>query len=536
LSLTPLSPDETTTLLSSLLVGASLPDEARAHLVERAEGNPLYAEEYARLSLEHGVEAEFHIPETLHGLIAARLDALSPPEKSLVQDGAVVGEVLWVDALAVIGERPPAAVHELLRSLERKEFLRRRRHSSMEGQTEYAFHHVLVRDVAYSQIPRRERGAKHRLAAEWIERVGRREDHAELLAHHYVRALELARAAREPVDELAARARHALRDAGDRAVALGAPATAARHYRASLDLWPEDDPERPALLLRLGRALFFAEVSGERELVAAAEALLDTGDPLGAADAYALIGTLYQEEGRGEPARRSIRRAHELVQGLPASPEKGAVLANVSRSLMMSADAAGAISTGLEALAIGETFGDDELRAMSLNGIGPARSEAGDPDGGIRDLKRAIEIAGAARSSEVLRSYGNLAHILSSGPRSHSPRSPDSERGTTRRGARSSTSSQPTRGSSRRSASRGRRRHLQLRCGPQAATFRPRRALARNGDAPSRRSSTATSRRPRRSTRPSGHRPTRPMRAFAPARRRSPMDALRTPGSSWSRR
>jgi tetratricopeptide (TPR) repeat protein len=89
------------------------------------------------------------------------------------------------------------------------------------------------------------------------------------------------------------------------------------------------------------------------------------------------------------------------------------VLANVSRSLMMSAEAAGAISTGLEALAVGEAFGDDELRATALNAIGPARSEAGDPDGGIRDLERAIEIAAAARSTEVVRGYGNLAHVLS---------------------------------------------------------------------------------------------------------------------------
>jgi DNA-binding SARP family transcriptional activator/tetratricopeptide (TPR) repeat protein len=413
-SLAPLSSAETSTLVTSLLVGATLPDDDRARLVERAEGNPLYAEEYARLSVTRGAGGGFETPETLHGLIAARLDALSPPEKSLVQDAAVVGEVFWVDALAAIGERSSAAVDELLRSLERKEFLRRRRRSAVEGQTEYMFHHVLVRDVAYSQIPRGGRGTKHRIAAEWIERLGRREDHAEMLAHHHLRALELARAAREPTDELAARARGALQDAGDRAAALGAQANAARHYRASLDLCPEDHPERPALLLRLGRALLFAEVRGEQELLAAAKALVEAEDALGAADAYALLGTLYQEEGRGESTRQSIDRAHELVQALPRSRQKGVVLANVCRSRMMSAESAGAISAGLEALAIGETFGDDELRAMALNGIGPARCQARDLEGGIRDLERAIEIAGAAGSSEVVRGYGNLAHVLSS--------------------------------------------------------------------------------------------------------------------------
>ena len=111
---------------------------------------------------------------------------------------------------------------DALRALERKEFVRRDRRSSVEGEEQYAFRHVLVRDVAYAQIPRAARAERHQRAAAWIEARVRAEDAAELLAHHYVSALEYAQAVGLDVDELTRGARAALRDAGRRAVALNA--------------------------------------------------------------------------------------------------------------------------------------------------------------------------------------------------------------------------------------------------------------------------------------------------------------------------
>ena len=81
----------------------------------------------------------------------------------------------------------------------------------MSDEPEYAFLHVLVRDVAYGQIPRGDRAAKHRRAAEWIESLGRAEDHAEMLAHHYGQALELARAAASDTADVEPRARASFR-------------------------------------------------------------------------------------------------------------------------------------------------------------------------------------------------------------------------------------------------------------------------------------------------------------------------------------
>ena len=119
---------------------------------------------------------------------------------------------------------------------------------------------MLVRDVAYGQIPRADRAARHRSAAEWIEALSpdRSDDRADMLAHHYLSALELATAAGLDTADLNAPARAALRDAGDRAFALGAFRAAARTYDAALALWPEDDPVRPVLVVRREQARFDA--------------------------------------------------------------------------------------------------------------------------------------------------------------------------------------------------------------------------------------------------------------------------------------
>ena len=140
---------------------------------------------------------------------------------------------------------------ELLYALERKEFVQRlRRSPSVASETEYAFSHVLIRDVAYGQIPRAARSHKHQRAAAWIEALGRPEDQAEMLALPLPAGARVGRGARTDPAVLGDSARRALRDAGDRAAALYAGDAAERFYDAALRLWPIDDPERPQLLFR----------------------------------------------------------------------------------------------------------------------------------------------------------------------------------------------------------------------------------------------------------------------------------------------
>ena len=189
-------------------------------------------------------------------MIAARLDALSRDEKELVQDAAVIGKVFWPGAVAAMGDRSPFALEEPLHALERKEFIRRERRSAVAGETQYAFLHALVRDVAYGQIPRGQRADKHRLAAEWIDSLSseRSEDRAEMLAHHYRQALELARAAGVDDAPLREPARQALIEATERASRLYAIAAIVDFGEAALELAGEDDPARPLLEFRLAEA------------------------------------------------------------------------------------------------------------------------------------------------------------------------------------------------------------------------------------------------------------------------------------------
>ncbi|MGH3032899.1 MAG: ATP-binding protein, partial [Gaiellaceae bacterium] len=371
ISLTPLSDEEITELLRSL------GSDVREALLARAGGNPLYAEEFVRMLAARVADGEIPLPDSIQGIIAARLDTLSPDEKALLQDAAVVGKVFWAGALAAVGDLAADVVEERLRTLERKEFVRRERRSSVAGETAYVFRHVLVRDVTYGQIPRPQRAEKHRLTAEWIESLAgdRLEDVADLVAHHYGSALEFARASGQATDDLAERARLAYREAGERALALHAFAAAARFYGAALELWPEDDTERPYILLRRGQALFHAEGGGSDVLTEAAELLLDLGDREAASEAHIGLGDLlFFVEGRRDEAVQHLEGAAALLADRPPSRAKVAVLANRARFHMIADEAEAAIRVGFEAFQAAEELGLDEFRAHTLNTLGVARA------------------------------------------------------------------------------------------------------------------------------------------------------------------
>jgi tetratricopeptide (TPR) repeat protein len=421
-SLSPLSEEDTARLVSALLDQAVLPAETQTALLAHAGGNPLYAEEYIRMLQDRGFlrragsawhlerTEELPLPESVQGIIAARLDALSPEEKSLLQDAAVAGKVAWVGALATISDTPRWEVEERLHALERKEFLIRDRRSSVAGETQYVFRHVLVRDVAYNQIPRADRVEKHRAAAEWLESLpaDRSEDRAEMLAHHYSSALELAQATGKDASALAEPARLALREAGDRAAALNAFDAAARFYQRAVELSPDPGPH---LLLAYGRSLSWASSTGGDVLERARAGLVELGEREAAAEAETLLGEFYWVQGQRDPASEHLRSAAELIAGAPASLSKAYVLAQLSRFHMLASENDEAIRVGREALEMAEQLGLDELRANALNNIGISRTLSGDL-AGLEDLEASIAIAESINSPESIRGYGNLGSIL----------------------------------------------------------------------------------------------------------------------------
>jgi predicted ATPase len=250
INLSPLSDQETAELVSHLISTSALSRELEQPILERSGGNPLYAEEFVRLLADRGLGpardavSKSALPEGVQALIAARLDTLTPDRKSLLQDAAVLGKVFWSGAVAEVGGRDEHEVELALHELARKELVRPARTSSMEGESEYSFWHLLVRDVAYSQIPRAERARRHCSAAAWIEgKAGERvEDLAEVLAHHYVQALELATATGDTgqARELALPARRFLALAGERA-----DSTLPRPRRGSLERSSSRRPRTP---------------------------------------------------------------------------------------------------------------------------------------------------------------------------------------------------------------------------------------------------------------------------------------------------
>jgi len=247
--------------------------------------------------------------------------------------------------------------------------VQRARRSSVEGETEFAFKHALVRDVAYGQIPRAERSRKHLRAEEWIELLGRPEDHAEMVAHHYVNALELARAAGQDDGALVDRARAALRDAGDRAMTLNALPQAEAYFRKALALSSDDDPERSALLLRCGRALYRQADEGFAELSEAHAGLLAAGEREAAAEASLMLADIVWKQGRRDEMVGHLEDARALVGGTSRSRTRVAVLCEVARYEMLADRLEAARELGGEALTLAGELGFDDLRAHALNTV-----------------------------------------------------------------------------------------------------------------------------------------------------------------------
>ncbi len=408
ISLSPLSEEETARMLQGLLERPLLDARQQEALLARAGGNPLYAEQYARVLAERGEVAE--LPETLQGIVAARLDALPEPEKLLLQDAAVVGKVFWLGAVEAVGGVARLEAEELLHALSRKEFVQRSRTSSVAGESEYAFRHLLIRDVAYSQIPRAGRSAKHAAAAAWIESLGRPEEQAELLAHHYLQALELAEAAGLDTAALAGRAREALRDAGERAAALYALEAAERFFDAALRLWPSNDPERAHVLLRRAAPVHDLGGSKPEQLVEARDALLATGNLAEAAEAEMLLSQAYWIRGDPDRATEHADRASALIADAPPSPSTAWVtLRLASRAAIGHGAHAASLELATRALAICTELDWPEGVSEALSLVASNRIELGDR-GGLEDFERSIEIAETAGAlSELSRIYNNFS-------------------------------------------------------------------------------------------------------------------------------
>ena len=427
IALSPLADAEIARLIGTLLEQAVMPVDTQVRLLRAAAGNPLYAEEYVRMLIDVGhlrleggrwrlaAGVELPVPESVQGLIAARLDDLPADEKGLIQDASVLGKVVWLGALAAMSGTGPFVLEERLHALERREMLRRERRSSVGGDVEYAFRHILMRDVAYGQIPRARRAAKHRRAAEWIESLAAdRENAPDMLAHHYSQALEYARDSGQPTEELQRRARIALREAAERAAALNSFALSQRHYLAALALWPEADAEWPATVVAAADVGGLSAPGKEMSLALreARDRLIVSGDRGMAAKAEMLAAFRCWNEGMGEEARAAFAFADELLVGAAPSATVARVISRLAIFAMLRGEFDATIGLCERALAIADDLDLDEIRAHLLNTQGVARVNHGDL-AGLADLEASVEIAEGLNAAEaMIRGYKNLGSVL----------------------------------------------------------------------------------------------------------------------------
>jgi class 3 adenylate cyclase/tetratricopeptide (TPR) repeat protein len=420
-----LSDLETAQLVAALVGRSVLPVGVQALLLERADGNPLYAEEFARLLADRGLVVtdpaaavpEIPVPETVHGLIAARLDTLTPEVRALVQNAAVVGRVFWPGAVVAMDGTDHRVVEAGLAELERKQLVQRARTSSVQHQDEYVFWHALVRDVAYAQIPRAGRARRHQAVAEWVEAVAgeRVGDLAEVVAHHYGQALAYARAAREPqarIDRLVEPTRRFLVLAGDRTINLDLDRARA-YYRRAVELGHPRDPEHPHLLVRTGRVAF---QSGDYpEAVAVYEEaiadLRERGDLQGLGATLGQLATVLWNQGDTRRANAVLTEAIELLEREPPGPELVSAYVRMAGDRVVAGHSREALEWADKGLALADRLGGlPRIRPRALDARGMARCDLGDFAAGMDDLRSGLALGlelGSGYDTAVL--YNNLA-------------------------------------------------------------------------------------------------------------------------------
>jgi len=247
IALEPLPDEAVADLVADLLTNPS--PAIVAAVVERADGNPFYAGEIVRSlteSLGPAPEpaaiaaAVASLPDTVHGTVLARLDSLGPSARRVVQLGSVLGRSFEVQALPALDPAmSPAEAQAAVDALADHDLVR------LSGRGAATFRHILIREVAYGTLPRRERARLHAAAGTWLEAAavagGREDELAELVAFHLREATGLGSLlGQAPSEELIGRAAVWLRRAAETASAGGATVEAARHLEAAIGLSPRE--------------------------------------------------------------------------------------------------------------------------------------------------------------------------------------------------------------------------------------------------------------------------------------------------------
>jgi predicted ATPase/class 3 adenylate cyclase len=408
LTLQPLTKRESRQLVEEILRYAqSIPHALRELVVGAAEGNPFYIEELIKMLIDRKVIVpdaadwrvdasrlvEVRVPPTLKAVLQARLDGLSSWEKTVLQRASVIGREFWDGALEEFsrqararGELGEADVASALAALRRKELVYRRESSTFTGTAEYIFKHAILRSVTYENILKRDRRRLHREAAEWLiaRSGGRVEEYAAVIAEHFERARETARAA-----EWYGRA-------GNQARASYAPEAAIGFYRKALDFARDAGKSAaqsaPSWALHeirwydgLGEVLTmqarYAEATSAYERMR--EAAESAGDLIAQARAWNGLTAVREYQGDNRAALESASRAEQLARAAEdVSAARSELAVALNRHGLAShrlGDAASVMELGRQLLALSEEMseGKRHARANGLRLLGVAQETSG---------------------------------------------------------------------------------------------------------------------------------------------------------------
>jgi class 3 adenylate cyclase len=403
LGLEPLSEDDAAQLVAEL-VSSSLPDDVRELVVERAEGNPFFIEELLGTLIDGGylqrsgkgwrtgAMFELDIPDSVQALVAARIDLLPAAEKRALQAAAVTGRVFWAGPVIKLLEGDEPDFH----LLEQRDFIHRRSGSSMEGEREYTFKHALTREVAYTGLPKAQRAHLHATFADWLEQLGKGDEYASLLAHHYARAVDPQDAdlawSGDParLEGLSTKALHWLRRAAELAVSRYEIDEALTLLDRALPL-AHPGRERVEVLRAIARA-HALRYSGENFWTAMQEAITEAGDPELEAELYADLAydtALRSGIWKRTPAREVVMEWVE--RALAGSPQASAARAKalVAKARWLPAEAGEAAA---EASELAGRLGDPELLSAAWDSQGIVAWVAGEHELGRSWRHRRLEL------------------------------------------------------------------------------------------------------------------------------------------------
>jgi class 3 adenylate cyclase/tetratricopeptide (TPR) repeat protein len=401
-----LGPEASEVLIKELLPETAS-EAARETVLRSAGGNPLFLEETVRMLDEQGALAgdeptELGVPETLQALIASRLDGLPGREKRLAQNAAVIGTVFWPGAVSHV-EGAPDGIEQGLDELERRDLVRLATRSTVAGEAEYAFKHVLIRDVAYGQLPKRRRSVLHARVADWVERLpGGIDELVEIVAYHFEQACLLARDLARPEEPPPIEAAVAmLTRAGEKAESREGIREADRYYARALEL-ARDRPDA-RLDLRLRRARMLVAQGELRKAQIQLAEVADDARELERQDLRAVslvsLANVDWKQGGGSDWRGWLAEASEIAASTgDRRLEIRVAFESAYLEAWFAASAVAAVEETRSALALAEAIDDRALRVEGHMRLGSLLVNLGRLSEAAEQLERCIELASAMGS------------------------------------------------------------------------------------------------------------------------------------------